>query len=179
MAKKQPAPVTDIGAAKLRPIPSPYPGDDRQYFVRDNETQDLVVLELRSAREGLATHGRVINDPLDRLDLSPAQLAAGKSFQATFDKARLGPHYAKSTLFRVDGAPPQDVEDAITKAKQRIERIHRRVGNLQYSVLWDVCGCGFTVPWWAKKQAAIMAMSNERARGILMAALDTLANFRD
>lgn len=181
------APVRDMGAATLRPF-CPIPRvkrDDREYFIREaNGREEIVALELRSAREGNARTARVINHPLWRMraSLEPWQFEAADQFRRDFEVAYSSGGHSTSVLVRVDGGKgAHGMDPAPYAALCRINEIQRRVGFSSYQCLKYVCGKGWSVAAWARHMRDLPSQTNkmnrERALGILAAALDGAAAY--
>jgi hypothetical protein len=115
---------------------------------------------------------------LDRMrakgSITSQQYEAGERFHADFERGGVGAKYARVDLTRPRAGGPIDSNGRYA-ARERLFEALSKVGNTGGSILWDVCGGGFNVAEWAAKmRASGRTMSNERAHGVLIAAIDTL-----
>jgi hypothetical protein len=115
---------------------------------------------------------------LDRMrakgSITSQQYEAGERFHADFERGGVGAKYARVDLTCPRSGVPIDGNGRYA-ARERLFETLSKVGSTGGSILWDVCGCGFNVAEWAAKmRASGRTMSNERAHGVLIAAIDVL-----
>lgn len=132
---------------------------------------------------GPVQHLRVRDQwPLDRMQASGAidaeQYEAGRRFRDAFDRASF--HGIKALdpgkPFVQASAVERLPADAVAGARESVNRSLRAVGIVGGDALWYIVGQGDSVAAWVgRRRAAGIPMNQDRALGILTAALSTLA----